>query len=281
MKRKIGELNNIPIVEGDPNLLKSNELLHKGGGQLSKRNKEGDIEDLAGGSSDIIYVGLKKPFLDTVSISGINQRMRDFSIGDKYTNSCYYYWGNNYGYGEEFFSKEYIIAHAIPIIPEIPSNLFYGFSFSTFKQLRLEFIKQGFTEQEFDSCFYKMSKEEFFTPSPEAIDKLTLEFDNHKLIVDFVANTYERDGEVSEITNSYVPSFSNLNSASYGEIVCNNVKYETNINNYVEYYNRFSSDVYYSGRIKVNGVGPDPNYGDVYAADGYRHSSGIIVKVIE
>ena len=47
MKRKVGELNNIPIVEGDPNLLKSNELLHKGGGQLSKRNKEGGIEDLA------------------------------------------------------------------------------------------------------------------------------------------------------------------------------------------------------------------------------------------
>ena len=34
MKRKVGELNNIPIVEGDPNLLKTNELLHKGGGTI-------------------------------------------------------------------------------------------------------------------------------------------------------------------------------------------------------------------------------------------------------
>lgn len=32
MKRKVGELYNVPIVEGDPNLLKSNEILHKGGG---------------------------------------------------------------------------------------------------------------------------------------------------------------------------------------------------------------------------------------------------------
>ena len=31
MKKKVGELHNIPIVEGDANLLKSNEFLHKGG----------------------------------------------------------------------------------------------------------------------------------------------------------------------------------------------------------------------------------------------------------
>lgn len=50
MKRKVGELNNIPIVEGDPNLLKSNEILHKGGGQLSKRDNTGEIKDLGSGS---------------------------------------------------------------------------------------------------------------------------------------------------------------------------------------------------------------------------------------
>lgn len=49
MKRKVGELNNIPIVEGDPNLLKSNEILHKGGGQLSKRDNTGEIKDLGSG----------------------------------------------------------------------------------------------------------------------------------------------------------------------------------------------------------------------------------------
>lgn len=61
MKRKVGELYNVPIVEGDPNLLKSNEILHKGGGQLSKRNNTGKIEDLGnsdsgeGGGSNIEY----------------------------------------------------------------------------------------------------------------------------------------------------------------------------------------------------------------------------------
>lgn len=49
MKRKVGELNNIPIVEGDPNLLKPNEILHKGGGQLSKRDNTGEIKDLGSG----------------------------------------------------------------------------------------------------------------------------------------------------------------------------------------------------------------------------------------
>ena len=51
MKKRVGTLNNIPIVEGDPNLLTNKELLHKGGGQLSKRNIEGKIEDLGGGNS--------------------------------------------------------------------------------------------------------------------------------------------------------------------------------------------------------------------------------------
>lgn len=50
MKKRVGTLNNIPIVEGDPNLVTNKELLHKGGGQLSKRNIEGKIEDLGNGN---------------------------------------------------------------------------------------------------------------------------------------------------------------------------------------------------------------------------------------
>lgn len=47
--KKVGELHNIPIVEGDPNLLTNRQLLHRGG-VLSKRNVAGDIKDLGGSS---------------------------------------------------------------------------------------------------------------------------------------------------------------------------------------------------------------------------------------
>lgn len=50
MKKRVGILNGTPIVEGDPNLLSNKELLHKGGGSLAKRNIDGKVEDLGGGS---------------------------------------------------------------------------------------------------------------------------------------------------------------------------------------------------------------------------------------
>lgn len=173
MKRKVGELNNIPIVEGDPNLLKSNELLYKGG-QLSKRNKEGDIEDLTNNSSDVIYVGVKKPYLDNDSISEMNLALTDFIIGVKYTNACYIYNRWEYVSDEDFYNREYVMAIAIPVIPEFPNNISNCPTFSTFAQFRLAFIKKGFTEEEFDSNFYEISKEEFFTPFGEYKDVLTL-----------------------------------------------------------------------------------------------------------
>lgn len=285
MKRKVGELNNIPIIEGDPNLLKSNELLHKGGGKLSKRNKEGSIEDLASNSSDVIYVGVKNPYLDDNSISEMNLAILDISIGVKYTNACYIYHGLEYASYEDFYSREYVMAIAIPVIPEFPNNIFNCPTFSTFAQFRLAFIKQGFTEQEFDSQFYEITKEEFFTPFGEYTDILTLQIDDKELIVDFAAGKWFLTGEgwkdINKDTNTVgVVGLLRL-PYEYRQVVYNNVKYETNTNNYVEYYNKFSSDVYYNGRIKTNGIGPDLNYGEVDAADGYRHSSGIIIAIIE
>lgn len=162
MKRKVGELNNIPIVEGDPNLLKSNELLHKGGGQLSKRNKEGGIEDLASNSSSLIYVGLKKPLLYGSDTPDIIYKMSDLNRGIKYTNGCYYYMDEDYGY-EEYYDKEYILAFAIPVLPEVSNNILNFPSFSTLSQLKLTFVERwGYTEEDFDSNFYELTKEEFF-----------------------------------------------------------------------------------------------------------------------
>ena len=43
--KKVGELHNIPIVEGDPNLLTKKQLLYKDG-ILSKRDSTGDIKNL-------------------------------------------------------------------------------------------------------------------------------------------------------------------------------------------------------------------------------------------
>lgn len=275
-------------------MIKLSDIIKSGGGNakinrfinryvINKKEKKDIIKEIKnskGGSSDVIYVGLKKPFLDNEDISDISLEMLYLNLGSKYTNACYNYYAYLYGY-ENFYNKEYVIAIAVPVIPEFSNNIENNSSFYTFSQLRDAFLSWGYTEEEFDENFYEISKEEFFTPSPEVIDKLTLEFDNHKLVVDFHKNTYEKDGVVSEIVDNIVPPFTGLTSVSHSEVVLNNVKYETNINNYVEYYHRISSDVYYHGRIKVNGVGPDPNYDNMGIANGYRHSSGIIVAVIE
>lgn len=47
--KKVGELYNIPIVEGDPNLLTHNQLLYKDG-VLSRRASTGDIKNLGNSS---------------------------------------------------------------------------------------------------------------------------------------------------------------------------------------------------------------------------------------
>ena len=118
MKRKVGELYNVPIVEGDPNLLKSNEILHKGGGQLSKRNNTGKIEDLGnsdsgeGGSGDcdlkMTYVAdpdNQLPGLITFNAALVKAVFDDGAI----TNIV------PYGYGVFYQSRiSKILAYAIP-----------------------------------------------------------------------------------------------------------------------------------------------------------------------
>ena len=65
--KKVGELYNIPIVEGDPNLLTNKQLLYKDG-VLSKRDSTGDIKNLgnAGSESTMEYLdisGLDKSYV--------------------------------------------------------------------------------------------------------------------------------------------------------------------------------------------------------------------------
>ncbi len=56
--RRVGKLYGKTIVEGDPNIVKDNEIHLKDAGDiitLSKRNSEGDLTPITGGSSDIKY----------------------------------------------------------------------------------------------------------------------------------------------------------------------------------------------------------------------------------
>lgn len=65
----------------------------------------------------------------------------------------------------------------------------------------------------------------------------------------------------------------------YSQVIYNNVKYETTINNYVVY-GRFKGDyTFTNSRVKTNGVGPDPNYPKLDGAEAFMHSSGIQVNI--
>lgn len=75
MKRKIGELRNVPIVEGDKNLVREGTEIHINDLQ-SKGSSSGD-----GGIMEVEYLYIKGPALTYYKAIGVVEAVGKYSIG--------------------------------------------------------------------------------------------------------------------------------------------------------------------------------------------------------
>lgn len=154
MKRKIGELRNKPIVEGDKNLLSKNEI-----------HKENIANFLGVDSGDLIFVGFKEPVIveETNSVdTPVMYALTSWANGLKFSNNKYYYGWNDFG--ENLWDKELCLAAAMLKIPKMPHN-------PTIKMLYYETYNElvdslsantGVPIDEIKDLIFPISRDEFF-----------------------------------------------------------------------------------------------------------------------
>lgn len=157
MKRKIGELRNKPIVEGDKNLLSKNEI-----------HKENVANFLDVDLGDLIFVGFKEPVIvdETNSVSTpVIYALTCRANGLKFSNNKYYYGWNDFG--DNLWDKELCFAAAMLKIPKMPHNaadnmLYY----KTYDELVDSLsANTGVPVDEIKDLIFPISRDKFFQKS--------------------------------------------------------------------------------------------------------------------